>query len=94
VNEETQSPATTESAAPAEAPTAVTAAPTPEAAAAATVSPTPVQVPPDVPTPPPAVHEQTAGGAAQVAVDRPELIVAGAFAAGFVIAMILKRLGQ
>lgn len=36
---------------------------------------------------PPQAHPQAAS-------DRPELIVAGAFAAGFVIAMILKRLGH
>jgi hypothetical protein len=35
-----------------------------------------------------------ASGAAQVAADRPELVVGGAFAAGFLFAKLLRRRGN
>jgi hypothetical protein len=41
----------------------------------------------------PAGREVAVAGAARAA-DRPEVPVAGAFAGGFVLAMILKRLGR
>lgn len=44
-----------------------------------------------VPEPPPATP---AGGASGGAADRPELLVAGAFAGGVLAAMILKRLAR
>jgi hypothetical protein len=49
---------------------------------------------PPTPAPFPPAQRDGAGSATQVAPDRPELIVGGAFAAGFVIAMIIKRLGR
>ena len=37
-------------------------------------------------------QEAAAGGAAQTAEDRPEMIVGAAFAAGFTLALILRRI--
>jgi hypothetical protein len=54
---------------------------------AAFSSPTP---PPD---PPGAESPSPADKAAQVASDRPEVLVGAAFAGGLVLAMLLKRLG-
>jgi hypothetical protein len=46
-------------------------------------------------TPPPAsVQETAASTAAQTAGDRPEVIVGAAFAAGFSLALILKRIAR
>jgi len=59
-------------------------------------APVPMQVAGDPPAAPPFSRSQdfAVGAAGQPASDRPEMIVVGAFAAGFVIAMILKRLGR
>ncbi len=65
-------------------------------AGATTVAPVPIQIAGDQPAPAAfsASHEETAGADAEAGSDRPELIVAGAFAGGFVIAMILKRIAR
>jgi hypothetical protein len=69
--------------------------PTPTTPAAAAVASPPIQVAGESGLSASAATQNYAGGAGpQVASDRPEMIVAGAFAAGFVIAMILKRLGH
>jgi hypothetical protein len=44
--------------------------------------------------PPPGADPSTDGGAAHAAADRPEIAVGGAFAAGFVLAMILRRIAR
>jgi NADPH-dependent 2,4-dienoyl-CoA reductase/sulfur reductase-like enzyme len=58
------------------------------------VAPAPPPVPESAPTLPPAAQEEAASAAAEAGSDRPEVIVGGAFAAGFAIALILKRLGN
>jgi hypothetical protein len=45
----------------------------------------------DVPV---SAHEAGAGAVAQTAGDRPEVVVGAAFAAGFALAMILKRIAR
>jgi hypothetical protein len=53
-------------------------------------SPSPAPTPSDSSGAPP----YTPAGAAELATDRPEVAVGGAFAAGFVLALILKRLAR
>jgi hypothetical protein len=67
-------------------------APAPEAPAPEPVRPPPPPPPPAPPPPPPAIADGGAGTAA--AAERPEIPVAAAFAAGFVLAMILRRLAR
>jgi hypothetical protein len=54
---------------------------------------TPVATPTDSWSPP-APPASSGGGPAAVAQDRPEIAVGAAFAGGFVLALILKRLGS
>jgi hypothetical protein len=42
--------------------------------------------------PPMSAQESAATAAAQTAADRPELVLGAAFAAGFTLALILKRI--
>ena len=59
------------------------------------VAPAPIQIAGEPPPATPALAQQDfTPPAEQAGSDRPELVVAGAFAAGFMIAMILKRLGK
>ena len=88
-------PPTETEAVPAPEPAPPVAALEPEAAASPPPE-TPAPPPPETPSPPPPVAGQAAAGpdTAAVAGDRPELIVAGAFAAGFLFAKLLRRRGQ
>jgi hypothetical protein len=43
---------------------------------------------------PASAHEATTAAVAQTADDRPEVIVGAAFAAGFSLALILKRIAR
>ena len=51
----------------------------------------------NAPTPPPPANsgapQPSAPGPAALASERPEVLAAGAFAGGFLLAMILRRLG-
>ncbi len=48
---------------------------------------------PDTPPPNSGVPQPSAAGSAGLASERPEVLVAGAFAGGLLLAMILKRFG-
>ena len=74
-----------------EQPTPAAPEPAPFSTPAAFSSPTP---PPDPPAGElPSGPASPADKAAQVASDRPEVLVGAAFAGGLVLAMLLKRLG-
>jgi hypothetical protein len=80
-------------AAPADPPTAVTPAP-----ADPPVGGSPPAYPPPPPEPAPsdssATPPYTPAGATELAADRPEVALGAAFAGGFVLALILKRLAR
>ncbi len=50
--------------------------------------------PPAQPLPPPSPSEPSLAASTAAAADRPEIAVGAAFAGGFVLAMILKRLAR
>jgi hypothetical protein len=95
---EAESPATSKL----EPPAAVTPEPAePAPAEPAPAEPSPAEPSPTYsPSPEPAPSDSsgappyTPAGAAELATDRPEMAVGGAFAAGFVLALILKRLAR
>jgi hypothetical protein len=82
--------------APPEPPAAVEPPPPPPVAPPPPVVPPPPAPPPPVVPPPPAPPPSfgTDSGPAAAPRDKPEIPIAGAFVAGFVLALILKRLAR
>ena len=67
---------------------------TPEEATGADQPTAPVWTPPPPPPPASASPSPAASGPAAIAQERPEVAVGAAFAGGFVLALILKRLAH
>jgi hypothetical protein len=74
-------------------PTEAPAAP-PESAATAELEPPPEPATAAAPPPPPASQDSPNAGPTAAINERPELAVGGAFAGGFILAMILRRLAR
>jgi hypothetical protein len=81
-----------ESAAALESPAEPEPSPSPEAAPVPEPAPTAAAPPPPPPPPPPPLEAGSAPAA--VGADRPEIPVGAAFVAGFVFAMLLRRLAR